>query len=246
MRVRPVLGETRSVPDEIRRTLRAAAHCGDATVMIDLLNEIDVHPYLQLTGTTLVAATADRVSGADVLAGRCQTALQARCWDGDLDLHADLGAALTGPPPELQSLPTALDDLAQLLDNAHGEGGAINLADGTVWPRPAIEYSDEIGEPVDLDDSHRWLIVHSQGAEPAFQDMVTFIDLLDDRTAAEKLSSAIDGRGAFRRFRRVLDAHDELHTRWSGYAEERRLGRARAWLARAGYRPVPENLPTVL
>lgn len=239
-----VLGETRSVPDEIRRTLRAAAHYGDAAVMIDLLNEIDVHPYLQLTGTTLVAATTNQLPGADILAGRCLTALQARRWDGDLDLHADLDAALTGSPPEVQSLPTALDELSQLLDDAHVEGGAINLADGTIWPMPAIEYSDEIGEPIDLDDSHRWLIAHSQGAEPAYQDMVTFIGLLEDRIAAEKLSSAIEGRGAFRRFRRVLDLHDEIHTRWNGYSEERRLGRARAWLAGAGYRPVRENLPT--
>jgi hypothetical protein len=233
------------VPDEIRRTLRTAAHCGDATVMIDLLDEIDVHPYLQLTGTTLVAETADRVSGADVLTGRCLTALEARRWDGDLDLHADLGAALTGAPTELQSLPTSLDDLAQLLDDAHREVGAISLDDGSVWPVPAIEYAEEFGEPIDLDDTDRWLIVHSTGSEPAYQDMVTFIDLLDDRTAAEKLSSAIEGRGAFRRFRRVLDAHDEIHTRWGGYSEERRLGRARAWLARAGYRPVVEKLRTV-
>lgn len=214
-------------------------------MMIDLLNEIDVHPYLQLTGTSLVAATADRVSGADVLAGRCLTALEARRWEGDLDLHADLGAAFTGAPPELQSLPTSLDDLAQLLDDAHGEAGAISLVDGTVWPMPAIDYAEEFGEPIDLGESDRWLIVHSTGSEPAYQDMVTFIDLLDDRTAAEKLSSAIEGRGPFGRFRRVLDAHDEIHTRWSGYSEERRLGRARAWLARAGYRPVFEGPRTV-
>jgi len=142
-------------------------------------------------------------------------------------------------------LPPALDDLAQLLDDAHGEAGAISLDDGTVGPMPAIEYAEEFGEPIDLGESDRWLIVHSTGSEPAYQDMVTFIDLLDDRTAAEKLSSAIEGRGAFRRFRRVVDAHDEIHTRWSGYAEERRLGRARAWLARAGYRPVLAELRTV-
>lgn len=104
-------------------------------------------------------------------------------------------------------------------------------------------YAEGFGEPIDLGRSDRWLIVHRTGSEPVYQDMVTFIDLLDDRTAAEKLSSAIEGRGAFRRFRRVLDAHDEIHTRWSGYSEEGRLGRARAWLARAGYRPVLHRAP---
>lgn len=47
--------------------------------------------------------------------------------------------------------------------------------------------------------------------------------------------AAIDGKGAFGRFRRILDRHDDLWPAWNNSSAEARLGRARAWLNDAGY-----------
>lgn len=56
----------------------------------------------------------------------------------------------------------------------------------------------------------------------------------DDR--ADLLGIAIQGRGAFRRFRDVLGRWPDELERWFEFAAERKRGRARAWLADAGYR----------
>ena len=46
-----------------------------------------------------------------------------------------------------------------------------------------------------------------------------------------------EGGGAFRRFKDVLHRWPDLVDRWYGFSDDRRIGRARAWLADAGYRP---------
>ena len=68
--------------------------------------------------------------------------------------------------------------------------------------------------------------------------MGDFIATLDDPAVADRLSIAIDGKGAFRRFRDLLDRWPDVATRWYAFSDDRHIGRARAWLADAGYRPV--------
>jgi hypothetical protein len=68
------------------------------------------------------------------------------------------------------------------------------------------------GEDLDLEDDQPWLGVPNLGSP-------------------EGLLDAIDGRGAFSRFRRVLDEHPETLPGWYAVRAERRAGRARAWLA---------------
>jgi hypothetical protein len=77
--------------------------------------------------------------------------------------------------------------------------------------------------------------------------MELFIDTLADPERADRLGIAIDGRGAFRRFKDVLGRWPGEIERWYAFSEERQWGRARAWLAGAGYcvepavRPRPED-----
>jgi hypothetical protein len=89
------------------------------------------------------------------------------------------------------------------------------------------------------------LTIQSTASEPAHQDTVSFIDLLDKHTTAQELTPAIEGQGAFHRLLQALHHHDEIHTRQSAFSEERQLGRTRAWLAKGRHRPVPEEFPTV-
>jgi hypothetical protein len=67
--------------------------------------------------------------------------------------------------------------------------------------------------------------------------MVEFIGSVADERLANRLDDAIRGRGAFRRFADTLrrQSEDEL-SRWFEFADERKRGRARAWLADIGYR----------
>lgn len=76
------------------------------------------------------------------------------------------------------------------------------------------------------------------GSRDGYQDMVMFIDALDDPHLADRLARAISGRGAFRRFKDHLRARPEVLTRWYAFSADRQRGRARSWLAAEGYTPV--------
>jgi len=71
--------------------------------------------------------------------------------------------------------------------------------------------------------------------------MDDFIATVDDPAIADRLRTAIDGRGAFGRFRDLLDRWPEEATRWYAFSDDRQIGRGRAWLADAGHRAVPRT-----
>lgn len=73
----------------------------------------------------------------------------------------------------------------------------------------------------------------------SYRDTEMFIDALGEGRVAARLARAIQGRGAFRRFKDVLADSDDLLARWYGFSDDRHRGRARAWLADQGYTPIP-------
>ena len=114
-------------------------------------------------------------------------------------------------------------------------GGALDLHTGEVWSRSVIEDGMYVEAP-DFDDAERFRWVDGDSHD-GYRDMVDFIGTVSDHRLRDRLSDAIQGRGAFRRFTGTLDreSEDEL-TRWFAFAGERKRGRARAWLADIGYR----------
>ncbi len=117
-------------------------------------------------------------------------------------------------------------------------GGRIDLKTGDVWHRAAIEYVVEVGEEdPDESDDERWLWVNCEGSHDGYRDMEYFISTVEDPERADRLDIAISGRGAFRRFKDVLARWPGELERWYAFSEERQRGRARAWLAAAGFRP---------
>jgi len=134
-------------------------------------------------------------------------------------------------------------DLEMLSEILEGDpltaGGALDLHTGEVWPRSAVEYAREDGADVeapDFDDTDRFRWVDGESRD-GYRDMVDFIDTVPDQRLGDRLTDAIRGRGAFRRFADVLhrESEDEL-SRWFEFAGERKRGRARAWLSDVGYR----------
>lgn len=163
-----------------------------------------------------------------------------RGWHGDTELVEQLQALLgAGPTPMLRSLPIDLEELAGILeDGPIHSGGRVDLRTGEVWPRAAIDYAQETGEETD-EDEDRWLSVVCEGSREGYRDMEAFIESLADPDRANRLWIAIQGPGAFRRFKDVLGRTPDELDRWFAFSEERQRGRARAWLADAGYNPTP-------
>jgi hypothetical protein len=62
-----------------------------------------------------------------------------------------------------------------------------------------------------------------------------------DPGRADQLLIAIDGRGAFRRFKDTIARWPDELERWYRFSDERCRGRAREWLAASGYRAAPST-----
>jgi hypothetical protein len=232
--------------DDERRRLRAAAYTADGKGIVGMLAENGLpDDALQLAGDGLLAALDQRVENAPVLARRLAAALRGRAWPGDVTLADQLEAAVgTGPQPLLRSLPVDLDELADVLEGDLTQGdGHIDLSTGEVWTSSALEYAieaeNEDSDP--FDDPSRWLFVECRGSRLGYQDMEWFIATLEDANRAERLGIAIEGRGAFRRFKDVLSRWPGEMDRWLAFSDERKRGRAREWLAAAGYRVAPRR-----
>ncbi len=65
-----------------------------------------------------------------------------------------------------------------------------------------------------------------------YQDMVDFADGISDRSAGERLRRALEGKGAFRRYKNALYQGDpELISAWHALRDARARVRAVQWLA---------------
>jgi Uncharacterised protein family (UPF0158) len=224
------------------KELRGAIYRGDGARTVGLLQDDPEHPPVwQLIGDGLATALAQRSEGAGQLAADCVAALRLRDWVGDVELADQLeGLAGTGPSPLLQPLAVDLEQLSEILEgDPLSAGGALDLHTGEVWPRPAMEYVQADGsgiEAPDFEDGDRFRWVDGD-SRAGYRDMVVFIDTVADEDLAERLRVAIRGRGAFRRFAATLRAarEDEV-SRWLAFTDERKRGRARAWLVDVGCR----------
>jgi hypothetical protein len=232
--------------EEQRAALRAAVYRRDGPAVVHLLHCPGAYDdSLQLAGDGLVAAVIQRVDGASELARNLAVALRRRGWEGDDELADQLDALLgSGPAPMLRALPVDLEELAAILEgDPLSTGGRIDIRTGEVWAQAAIEYVLEAGEEDEdaADDAERWLPVHGEGSREGYRDMELFIASVEDPGRAERLRIAIKGRGAFRRFKDELARSPGELERWHALSEERQRGRARSWLAAAGYRVLPAD-----
>ncbi|AQP44629.1 hypothetical protein RPIT_07225 [Tessaracoccus flavus] len=227
--------------------MRGLLYRADAEAIVDVLNSDRQRPQysLQMTGDLVLVAVDGHGPAVEDAARRIATELRERDWEGDEELALQIEAAYGWVPvPLLRPQPVDLDAFSSVLegDPALG-GGRLELATGEAWPETVFDEA-YTGIPYDeeADAPDRWLRVHCLGSRESYRDMERFIDTVDDERLAERLWRAIQGRGAFRRFKDVLydwPEHQEHQERWYAFNEDRHRGRARAWLVAEGYAPVP-------
>jgi hypothetical protein len=127
--------------------------------------------------------------------------------------------------------------------------GRIDLATGQVHTPLELQYADdEYDDETDDGDADEatgdgWLWIEPEGSGPGYRDMERFAATVTEPAVAAMLSVALDGKGAFRRFRNTLTRWPDIEDDWYRYSDERRRGRARTWLVDQGYRPHPPRQP---
>ena len=206
-----------------------AARDGDR--LIEVLEELP-RDGLQMAGNALLPHVD--AEGAAAIVARLVVLLIDRGWEGDTELAAALEPDSTSR--ELRSLPVDLEDLGDALDESEGTEGFLDLETGQVWPGTLFDM-DGGPEDADLEDQTRWMLVRGLGPSESRRDIRDFAVTIDRPALREQLLDALEGRGGHRRFRDTLSRHGEEFTRWHRFRSDRLLGRARAWLADAGYRP---------
>ena len=226
------------------RQLRGPVFRRDGAEIVALLDVDAVRERPQVAGEALLIALDQGTPEAGAPARDCAAAASARGWDGDSELAGDLQRALgQAGVRELTPVPVELEQLADLLHGGeHSSGGRLNVRTGEAVPALAYadgQYDDELDDEDDI-----WLYVDAVGPRESWRDMDRFIDDEVPAVIAASFRDAIEGKGAFSRFRAQLDNRPELLDSWRLYSEERRLGRARQWLADEGYRPGPPASPT--
>ncbi|MBJ7597581.1 MAG: hypothetical protein DLM67_19585 [Candidatus Nephthysia bennettiae] len=224
------------------RQLRGAVYTADATRIVDMLRLHGPGDTLQLAGEGLLIALGQYREEVRPLAETCAAALREREWIGDDDLVEELDAALAGVSrADLRPVPVDLEQLSGALEGDPAySGGRLDLRTGDVWPGESWELSGSAEEDdEDAEGGDRWLYIESEASRAGYDDMADFAESVQDERLAELLTVALDGRGAFRRFKDVLQGQPEELERYYGFSDERRRGRARSWLAGEGYRPVP-------
>jgi uncharacterized protein UPF0158 len=144
--------------------------------------------------------------------------------------HAVEAGIYPGPVLELSSLD--LEEIANALsDQADYEHRwLINPRTGEI-----VFWTADTGidgqTPVDLDD----LDLVGIGPLPSwvwYQDMADFAEAITDERAGRRLARAIQGRGAFRRFKDELhEEYPDLLPAWYAFRDARAIRRAVQWLA---------------
>jgi hypothetical protein len=232
------------VDDEARlpRDIRVAAATRDAGQLSRLLTEPDIERHLQQLGEAvlnLLEHGRDNAAGSALVVA---ASLTARGWAGDGELAGLLLELAEDRPAERQRVRADLDGVADLLEGPAemGFGGVLDCLTGDAWPAAVLEDWAGDGPPPDPEAApDRYLFIPHVGSREAWEDMREFATDVDADSIRTQLLDAIDGRGAFSRFRRVLARHDALRARWYTYSAETRAGRARDWLAAEGYAAMP-------
>ena len=87
----------------------------------------------------------------------------------------------------------------------------------------------------------RFLSVEPDDPHEDYRDMERFISRVEDARLRERLWDAIQGRGAFRRFKDLLNRHPGVEQRWFAFKAGRIEQRILDWLAYHGIEPIPPD-----
>lgn len=145
---------------------------------------------------------------------------------------------MTEGSPAVHDVPADWEALEDAFENNAPEvhsylhiktGEVLRVVDGIADPEMHSRIAMDIHymriDPVSSREQYRW--------------MERFIPMVTDPVVQERLSAAIDGKGAFRRFKDVLMSYATERERWFAFRSERLRVFMEAWLGAHGLRPVP-------
>jgi len=142
-----------------------------------------------------------------------------------------------------KSLRIDLDELCEAMENSSYENDYyLDLETGEILFLSEYmddEETEKLRERID-DAPERYETIPKAEPHEGYEDMRDFIASVDNEHLVELLEVAINGKGAFRRFKDVLFGYPEEKERWFCFKDERMEQRALKWLDDIGVTLVEE------
>jgi len=126
-------------------------------------------------------------------------------------------------------------ELRGYLDLKTGE--IIQIFDDIMDP-DEIEYLDD---KVDEGLGKRYIAIPNAQSYEGYQDMEDFIETVNSEKLKERLYNAITRKGAFRKFKDVLNSYPKERERWFKLKDEMVMGRVNEWLDEKGIEIIPQK-----
>jgi hypothetical protein len=142
--------------------------------------------------------------------------------------------AASGPVREVPVDWEALEDAFE--NNAPEVHSYLHLATGEV-----LRVVDGVADPqmhVRIASDGNYLRIDPVSSREQYRWMERFIPMVENTESRGKLMQAIDGKGAFRRFKDVLMTYGPERERWFTFRSERLRTFMEAWLAAHAIKPV--------
>lgn len=219
--------------------LREAIAAGDAARFLAAVRGHDIDDALQQVGAGIPMALQQRREQAEPVTLSVINRLTRRAGTGDEVLAEDLLACLRGEPLTGRVVPVDLEMLGTELEGDPGmsTGGYVDLRTGDVYDDSSTDPM-MVGQDAAVDveaEPDRLLRFERTGSRDGWRDMAAFAERQHDAALRERLERAIEGKGAFGRFRDLVH-QDGLADQWYAFSTDRQLGRAREFLAGEGIR----------
>jgi hypothetical protein len=119
----------------------------------------------------------------------------------------------------------------EAMDEDEGDSEKPDLPD---WLQEEVERA----AAVESGFGTRYISVPADESNEAYRDMEDFVETVEDRRLQLRLSDAIRGRGAFRRFKDVLLGSPRERDAWFAFQNARVRRRVLDWLDSEGIDPV--------
>ncbi|MGA7120949.1 MAG: UPF0158 family protein [Polyangiaceae bacterium] len=142
--------------------------------------------------------------------------------------------AASGPVREVPVDWEALEDAFE--NNAPEVHSYLHLATGEV-----LRVVDGVADPqmhVRIASDSNYLRIDPVSSREQYRWMERFIPMVENSESRGKLMQAIDGKGAFRRFKDVLMTYGPERERWFAFRSERLRTFMEAWLAAHAIKPI--------
>ncbi len=102
------------------------------------------------------------------------------------------------------------------------------------WMEDEVELALEIL----FNEEERYVRIPEREPAAAYKSMSEFIGTVEDPTLKEELSNALNGKGAFRRFKGILIDYPKERKRWHGYNAKAMKREIIEWLSTIGAEPI--------